>query len=163
MGAVLQEASLLNDTADANISLNDPAYTRAQVMTAARLACVDDVIEALPQGYATRLGENGMQLSGGERQRLCLARALVGRPAVLLLDEATSALDAGTERRVHANLGSLGCTRIVIAHRFNTVRDADRILVVDRGSIVQQGRFEELCRQPGVFRRLLESLERADD
>jgi ABC-type bacteriocin/lantibiotic exporter with double-glycine peptidase domain len=163
MGAVLQEASLLNDTADANISLNDPAYTRAQVMTAARLACVDDVIEALPQGYATRLGENGMQLSGGERQRLCLARALVGRPAVLLLDEATSALDAGTERRVHANLGSLGCTRIVIAHRFNTVRDAERILVVDRGSIVQQGRFEELCRQPGVFRRLLESLERADD
>ena len=162
LGAVLQETSLLNDTVSANISLNDPAYTPAQVKTAAHLACVDDVIEALPLGYATRLGENGMQLSGGERQRLCLARALVGQPAVLLLDEATSALDAETEQRVHANLGSLGCTRIVIAHRFSTVRDADRILVVDRGRIVQEGRFEELCLQPGLFRRLLVSLESTD-
>lgn len=162
LGAVLQETSLLNDTVSANISLNDPAYTPAQVKTAANLACVDDVIEALPRGYATRLGENGMQLSGGERQRLCLARALVGRPAVLLLDEATSALDAETEQRVHANLGSLGCTRIVIAHRFSTVRDADRIFVVDRGRIVQEGRFEELCLQPGLFRRLLVSLESTD-
>jgi len=162
MGAVMQDSSLLNDTVCANISLNDPAYAPAQVKSAARAACLDELIEALPQGYATQLGENGMQLSGGERQRLCLARALVGRPAVLLLDEATSALDAETERRVHANLGSLGCTRIVIAHRFSTVRDADRILVVDRGRIVQQGGFEELRLQPGLFRSLLESLESAD-
>ncbi len=159
MGAVMQETSLLNDSASANISLGDPAYTPEQVKTAAHLACIGDVIEALPLGYATQLGDSGMQLSGGERQRLCLARALVGRPAVLLLDEATSALDAETERRVHANLGSLGCTRIVIAHRFSTVRDADRILVVDRGRIVQEGGFEDLSLQPGLFRGLLESLE----
>jgi ABC-type bacteriocin/lantibiotic exporter with double-glycine peptidase domain len=159
MGAVLQETSLLSDTVHVNISLGDPSLSPAQVKAAAQLACVDDVIETLPRGYATRLGENGMQLSGGERQRVCLARALAHRPAVLLLDEATSALDAETERRVHANLGAPGCTRIVIAHRFSTVRDADRILVVDRGRIVQEGTFDALRDQPGLFRTLLGSLE----
>jgi ATP-binding cassette, subfamily B, bacterial len=159
MGAVLQESSLLSDTVHANISLNDPTLSPGQVQAAAQLACVDAVIDALPRGYATRLGEDGMQLSGGERQRLCLARALAHRPAILLLDEATSALDAETEGRVHANLGTLGCTRIIIAHRFSTVRDADRILVVDRGCIVQEGTFGMLSGQAGTFRTLLESLE----
>lgn len=162
MGAVLQETSLLNDSVHANISLLDPDIAPNEVIAAARLACLAPVIEALPQGYATRLGEDGMQLSGGERQRLCLARALVRRPAILLLDEATSALDTGTEERVHSNLDTLRCTRIVIAHRLRTVRDADRIFVIDGGQLVQDGTFTELSETPGLFRNLLDTRDHRD-
>lgn len=158
MGAVLQQTALLNDSIAANIALNDPALTPERIRAAAELACIDEVIGALPHGYSTRLGEGGMQLSGGERQRLCLARALAHNPSVLVLDEATSALDANTEGRVHANLASLDCTRILIAHRFSTVRDADRILVIDGGQIVQEGTFATLSSQTGLFRDLLGSL-----
>ena len=98
-----------------------------------------------------------MQLSGGERQRLCLARAIVHRPAVLVLDEATSALDLETERRVHRHLRALACTRIVIAHRLATVRDADRILVMDGGRIVQQDTYASLIGQAGLFRELVDA------
>lgn len=163
LGAVLQEVQIVNDTVAANIALSDPALDADRIRAAAERACLDGVIAALPQGYATRLGEDGRQLSGGERQRLCLARALAAAPAVLVLDEATSALDTETERRLHANLADLGCTRIVIAHRLATVRDADRILVMDRGRIVQQGRYAQLCVQPGLFRDLAKSLEGGDD
>jgi ABC-type bacteriocin/lantibiotic exporter with double-glycine peptidase domain len=105
------------------------------------------------------VGENGSLLSGGERQRLNLARALAHEPAVLLLDEATSSLDLETEIRLHANLASLGCTRIVIAHRMATVRDADRILVMHAGQIVQAGTFDELEAQEGLFRMLVHRKE----
>ena len=163
MGVVLQETALLNDTVAANIALHDPALSPERIRAAARLACIDEVIEALPLGYSTRLGEDGMQLSGGERQRLCLARALAHDPTVLVLDEASSALDADTERRVHANLASLACTRILIAHRLSTVRDADRILVVEGGRIVQEGTFAALSLQTGLFRNLLSSLDGRHD
>jgi ABC-type bacteriocin/lantibiotic exporter with double-glycine peptidase domain len=155
IGVVLQEVEILNDTVLANITLNDPSITAAAARAAAQAACLDQVIEALPLGYSTRLGEAGVQLSGGERQRLCLARALARRPSVLILDEATSAVDEQTEERIHANLSRLGCTRIVIAHRFNTVRNADRILVLKSGRIAQLGTFGSLADEPGLFQDLL--------
>lgn len=157
MGVVLQETFLFNDTVRANLSLNDEHIPMERLRWASRMACVDTVIENLPEGYAAWVGENGSLLSGGERQRLNLARALAHEPAILLLDEATSSLDVETEASLHANLASLGCTRIVIAHRMATVRDADRILVMDVGQIVQAGTFNELEAQEGLFRMLVHS------
>ena len=161
VGVVLQEPFLFDESVRANLSLHDPTMPLVQMQEAAALACIDDVIEALPQGYETRVGENGGRLSGGQRQRLCLARALAHRPAILLLDEATSALDLGTEARVHANLAALKCTRIVIAHRLGTVMDADRILMLEGGRVVQQGRYDELAADEGPFRQFVESLDGA--
>jgi ABC-type bacteriocin/lantibiotic exporter with double-glycine peptidase domain len=123
---------------------------------------VDEVIDALPEGFGSRLGDNGNVLSGGQRQRLNLARALVQDPAILLLDEATSALDLDTERQVHAALASLGCTRILIAHRLATVQDADRILVLEAGKIVQEGTYDDLAAREGLFRSLVHAKEFAD-
>jgi ABC-type bacteriocin/lantibiotic exporter with double-glycine peptidase domain len=120
---------------------------------------VDKVIERLPLGYKARLGENAKTLSGGERQRLCLARAIAGEPAILLLDEATSSLDLATEATVHANLAALGCTRILIAHRLETVKDADRIIVLDGGRLAQQGTFAQLAAVPGPFQDILSAQE----
>ena len=157
MGVVLQETFLFNDTVRANLSLNDEHIPMERLRWASRMACVDAAIENLPEGYAARVGENGSLLSGGERQRLNMARALTHEPAILLLDEATSSLDLETEARLHANLASLGCTRIVIAHRMATVRDADRILVMHAGQIVQVGTFKELEAQEGLFRMLVHS------
>lgn len=155
MGVVLQEPFVFDDTVRANLSLLDAEMALDRVKWAARIACIDQVLERLPQGYKTRLGENARILSGGERQRLCLARAVAAEPAVLLLDEATSSLDLETEARVHANLAALGCTRILIAHRLETVKDADRIVVMEEGRIVQQGTFEALGAAPGPFRDLV--------
>lgn len=152
MGVVLQETFLLNDTVAANLAFNRPGLPLARLVEAAERACIHEVIAALPMGYQTVIGENGARLSGGERQRLALARALAPGPSILLLDEATSALDAETEARVHARLAGLACTRIVIAHRLATIREADRVLVVNHGRIVQSGTFRELADQPGLFR-----------
>jgi len=159
VGVVQQETFLFDDTIRANLSISDPELPLERLRETARLACIDDVIAALPQGYHSRVGENGGFLSGGERQRLAIARALAHAPAILLLDEATSSLDLDTESRIHANLAQLGCTRIVIAHRLATVMDADRILVLDNGRLVQQGRYSELAEQDGLFREMVASFE----
>lgn len=159
MGVVQQETFLFDDTVRANLSLNDPDMPLERLRWAARMACIDTVVDALPEGYHHRLGENGSLLSGGQRQRLAIARALAHRPAILLLDEATSSLDLPTEAAIHANLSSLGCTRIVIAHRLATVMDADRILVLDEGRIAQQGDYAQLVAEPGLFRELVRSFE----
>jgi ATP-binding cassette, subfamily B, bacterial len=155
IGVVMQEPFLFGDSIRANLSLGDPEIPLERLMRAARRAAIHDVIAALPQGYDTPVGERGCRLSVGQRQRLALARALARDPVILLLDEATSALDHATEARVHTNLAELGCTRIVIAHRLETVRDADRIYVVQNGRLVQQGRFEDLSEAPGLFRDLV--------
>ena len=159
MGVVLQDTFLFDDTVRANLSLKDEEIPLERLHAAAELACVREVIDALPDGFASRMGDNGNVLSGGQRQRLNLARALARDPAVLLLDEATSSLDLETERRVHANLASLGCTRILIAHRLATVQDADRILVLHGGRIVQEGTYDELAAREGLFRSLVNAKE----
>jgi len=135
IGIVMQDAHLFHDTVSANITLHDASVSREEVEVAARRACIDDVIDALPDGYATAIGDGGIALSGGERQRLALAAALVRKPCIVVLDEATSALDSETERRVQANLATLGATQIVIAHRLTTVADADVVFVVEEGGV----------------------------
>ncbi len=159
MGVVMQESFLLDDTVRANVALRDPLLPMERVQWAAEVAQVHEVIHKLPQGYKTRLGENAKTLSGGERQRLCLARAVALEPSILLLDEATSSLDLETEARVHANLAKLGCTRIVIAHRLETVKDADRILVLEDGRVTQQGTYEDLSRREGAFQKTILAME----
>jgi ABC-type bacteriocin/lantibiotic exporter with double-glycine peptidase domain len=158
VGVVLQEPFLIDDSVRANLTLGQPDLPESRLRWAARMAAVDHVIDALPQGYDTPLGEQGTRLSGGEKQRMALARALLRKPKVLVLDEATSSLDLDTEARVHANLRELACTRVLVAHRMETVRDADRILVVDAGKIVAEGRYEELRKRSSLFRALTQHM-----
>ncbi len=159
LGVVPQESFLLNESIRINLSLRRPGATLEEIRRAARMAEIDHVIARMPMGYDQRLGEEGWSLSGGERQRLMIARALVGDPRILLMDEATSALDLDTEARVHGNLSRVGCTRVLIAHRLATVRDADRILVLEGGRLTQDGPYEELATRPGLFRNLVQAME----
>jgi ABC-type bacteriocin/lantibiotic exporter with double-glycine peptidase domain len=112
---------------------------------------VDEDIRAMPMGMHTLVSEGGGGLSGGQKQRIVIARAIISKPSILLFDEATSALDNITQEQVIRSLATLQCTRIVIAHRLSTVRDCDRILVLDKGSIVEEGSFEELMAKKGLF------------
>jgi ABC-type bacteriocin/lantibiotic exporter with double-glycine peptidase domain len=156
-GVVLQEPFLIAGTIAENIALGCPEADQQDVVAAARLACVADEIEAMPLGYDTMLAERGAGLSGGQQQRIALARALVRRPAVLVLDEATSALDPATEAAVEANLRRLTMTRIVVSHRLGTVADADHVVLLAGGRVVEQGTPEDLMALDGGFRRLVET------
>jgi subfamily B ATP-binding cassette protein MsbA len=153
---VSQEAALFNDTIRANIALGRAGATHADIEAAARAAAAHEFIAALPNGYDTIAGDRGANLSGGERQRIALARAFLRDAPILLLDEATSALDAESEARVQDALKRLtkGRTTLVIAHRLSTVRDADRILVLDGGRVVEAGAHEDLIARGGLYARL---------
>jgi subfamily B ATP-binding cassette protein MsbA len=153
---VAQEAALFNDTIRANIALGRPGATHAEIEEAARNAAAHDFIAELPNGYDTIAGDRGSNLSGGERQRIALARAFLRDAPILLLDEATSALDAESEAKVQEALARLaqGRTVLVIAHRLATVRDADRILVLDGGRIVEFGAHGDLMARNGLYTRL---------
>ncbi len=157
VGVVLQDAYLFDDTVRNNLCLGEDV-SLSLLRRATDVACLSAVIDGLPKGFETRLGANAGRLSGGQRQRLVLARALVKNPRILLLDEATSSLDLPVEARLHENLTALCCTRVVIAHRLATVRDADRIVVVDAGRVVQTGTYDELACQPGIFQRMVATL-----
>ena len=158
IGYVPQQLFLMDDTLEANLALGVPndQIDRNALDTAVSSAQLDDVVNALPQGLATRLGEQGARLSGGQRQRIAIARTLYRNPQVLFCDEATSALDTETEARLAAALAHLGERRtlVMVTHRLATVRHCDRIFVLDQGRLVATGTYDELLNSSAVFREL---------
>jgi len=170
LALVTQETVLFNDTISANIAYGRPETPAAEVERAARMAQAHDFIQGLPQGYQTVVGERGVMLSGGQRQRLAIARAFLKDAPILILDEATSALDAETEREVQRTLdelmglsGQRHRTTIVIAHRLSTIRNADRIVVLSQGRVLEEGRHEALLAKGGEYARLYRIHEREDE
>jgi ATP-binding cassette subfamily B protein len=155
-GVIMQDASIFSGTIRQNIAFNNPDMDMESIIKAARLAAFESDIQQMPMQYETFVAESGNALSGGQRQRLAIARALANDPSILLLDEATSALDVITERVIEENLKSLACTQIIIAHRLSTVRDADVILVLDQGRIVESGSHAELLARQGYYARLIQ-------
>ncbi|WP_445626240.1 ABC transporter ATP-binding protein [Nostoc sp. DSM 114167] len=156
LAIVHQEVDVFNGTILDNLTYGRPNATFEQVQEACRIARVDEVVQHLPKGYYTVVGERGVRLSGGQRQRLGIARALLVEPDVLVFDEATSSLDYESERSIQLAMRSIQgtCTTIVIAHRLSTVREADKIVVLEQGKIVEMGSHDELLRHEGIYRRL---------
>jgi ATP-binding cassette subfamily B protein len=156
VGVVPQDTVLFNDTIEYNIAYGRPGATRMEVERAAKLAHLDAFIARLPDGYDTMVGERGLKVSGGEKQRIAIARALLKDPPILILDEATSSLDSTAEQAI---LGALRSateqrTTLVIAHRLSTITDADTILVLDQGKVVEQGSHAELLARQGAYAQL---------
>jgi ATP-binding cassette subfamily B protein len=156
LAIVHQEVDIFNGTVLHNLTYGKPNATLEQVKQACTIARVDEVIEHLPQGYYTLVGERGVRLSGGQRQRLGIARALLVKPDVLIFDEATSSLDYESERSIQLAMRSIQgtCTTIIIAHRLSTIREADKIVVLDQGRIAELGSHDQLLRHQGIYHRL---------
>jgi ATP-binding cassette subfamily B protein len=165
IGVVPQDTLLFNDTIAYNIGYGRNGATMDQIIAAAKAAHVHDFIDSLPLKYETQVGERGVMLSGGEKQRIAIARAILKNPPLLIFDEATSALDTQSERAIQAELDQLAQNRttLVIAHRLSTVVDADEILVMERGRIVERGTHAQLLAQGGMYARLWQLQERSDE
>ncbi|MBT7926658.1 MAG: ATP-binding cassette domain-containing protein, partial [Micrococcales bacterium] len=159
IGIVNQETYLFYDTIHENLAYAKPDATQAEIEGAAKAANIHDVIMSFPDGYQTMVGERGYRLSGGEKQRIAIARVLLKDPPVVILDEATSAMDTNSERIVQATLDAATANRttIAIAHRLSTVVNADLILVLDKGQIVERGTHDELIAAKGKFAKLVRS------
>jgi ATP-binding cassette subfamily C protein len=155
LGVVDQEVFLFGGTVAENVSMWDTTVPVPRVRAAGRDAAIDDVIEAREGGYQSRVQEGGGNYSGGQCQRLEIARSLVGEPSIMILDEATSALDPTTEAYIDESLRRRGCTCIIIAHRLSTIRDADEIVVMERGKIVQRGTHEQMKDTEGPYKYLM--------
>ncbi|MGZ5538326.1 MAG: peptidase domain-containing ABC transporter, partial [Chthoniobacterales bacterium] len=153
IGMVLQENHIFNETIARNIAFGDAEPDLDRVLTAAQTAAAHDFIMRLPLGYETKIGESGLSLSGGQKQRVAIARAIYNNPPVLIFDEATSALDTESERAIQDNLGRLmaGRTTIVIAHRLSTIREADSIVVLEKGMVAETGNHDQLMAQRGLY------------
>ena len=156
-GVVMQEADLFSGSVRENITLNDPTLSMEQVIKAAQIAAIHEDIMQMPMEYETMVSEGGNALSGGQRQRLAIARAVANGPVIILLDEATSSLDVMTEKAVEQHLNTLACTQIIIAHRLSTIRNADVILVLNEGKIIEQGTHQELLASGGYYAQLIQS------
>ncbi len=156
IGIVPQDTVLFNDSIYYNIQYGRPEATRAEVIEAARAAHIHEFIESLPDKYEAQVGERGLKLSGGEKQRVAIARAILKNPAILIFDEATSALDSETEKSIQGELARIaqGHTTLVIAHRLSTVMDADQILVMDAGRIIERGAHRELLERNGAYAQM---------
>ncbi|MBS9718561.1 ABCB family ABC transporter ATP-binding protein/permease [Pseudohalocynthiibacter aestuariivivens] len=165
IGVVPQDTVLFNDTIYYNIAYGQPDASREEVEDAARAAKIHDFVKSLPDGYQTTVGERGLKLSGGEKQRVGIARTLLKNPPILLLDEATSALDSETERNIQDSLHEMaeGRTVITIAHRLSTIADADQIVVLENGVIVEQGRHEELLERGGRYSQMWHRQQQGED
>jgi ATP-binding cassette subfamily B protein len=156
IGIVPQDTVLFNDTIEYNIAYGKPGATRTEIVAAAKAASIHDFIESLPDGYASMVGERGLKLSGGEKQRVAIARTLLKNPAILIFDEATSALDSRAEQAIQAQLKEIAKSRttLVIAHRLSTVADAEQILVLDHGRIVERGTHLALLSAGGLYAQM---------
>ena len=165
IGMVPQDTVLFNDTIGYNIRYGRWDATQAEIEEATRLAQIDSFIASLPEGYGTSVGERGLKLSGGEKQRVAIARTLLKAPPILVLDEATSALDSFTEKDIQDSLEQMsrGRTTLVIAHRLSTIVNADEIIVLDDGVIVERGNHEALITSGGVYAQLWNRQREVDE
>ena len=155
IGTVMQDGSLFQGDIYSNIVISAPQLTQKDAWEAAEIAGIADDIRAMPMGMNTMISEGQGGISGGQRQRLMIARAVAPKPKILMLDEATSALDNKTQKQVSEALNQLKCTRIVIAHRLSTIKNCDRILVLDKGSIVEDGTYDQLIAKNGLLPELV--------
>lgn len=161
---VFQNVYLFNDTIRNNIKFGKSDATEDEIIEAAKKACCHDFIMALPEGYDTMIGEGGSSLSGGEKQRISIARAILKNAPIILLDEATASIDPENEHLIQQAISELiqGKTIVTIAHRLATIENADQILVVDHGKIVQKGTHDQLIQQKGIYRSFINIRERAE-
>lgn len=154
IGTCLQDGQLFSGSLFENISITKPTATQSEAWEAAAIAALDDDIQDMPMGMHTLLSENGGTLSGGQRQRVLIARAVIGKPSIIIMDEATSALDNLKQKRVADNLDRMHSTRVCIAHRLSTIMHCDRIIVLDKGSVAEEGTFQQLMDRRGLFYEL---------